>query len=361
MLDETTASAVGTPPERTTHWSIARIENGKPKKLDYPNSIGVRVTEWPLEELTIANVRERWGAGTFKCSWMINDPSAEEPGDKRRPNGHGPPFSLDPEAVREVRAPYAQPIPAAPPPAGDGMASAFEFATRLMDMADRRAQTQFQGLVELAGLRQSTAQPASAPSSEIAEMRAELARMRAEAEARTAREEAERRHREQIARLERERDEARREAEEEPEEPAIVAPEGAGFIGQIGAGIASAIVEAAKKNPELVMNVIGAAAAPMIAKMVAAQQPSEAPATGVPAPAQVAAPVVTHAPAAEPATAAWPSVPMAPAPAPSAAPASVEVIGKTKGNIPVTSHTNGAQAPKPAPAVIDVAGHEATS
>jgi hypothetical protein len=351
--DERLLQRIGEPRESVTHWGISRLNGAKWERLDYPDDLGMTPKEWPIEELSLDVIKARWASGEFKVHWFELDPQNDDVSQRRRSGGHSSSFKVLPEPTvtipRAAAAPSSAAAPLPPLPPGADMSSALDFATRLLDMADRRAAQQFDAVARLTGIGPQQSPHASDPA--VAELRAEIARFKAEAEARAAREEADRRHRTEIARLERERDEARRAAEEEPDEPAIVAEDGAGFVAQIGAGIGNAIIEAAKKNPELVMGVLGNVLAPMLAKMQNAEAP---PPTGVPAPRQVPAPAAPVGP--EPMTSnGMPSVPMSKPPVASAAPAAVAAVETTKTGVPITRAANGAPKPSP-PAVIDTTG-----
>lgn len=367
VADDPLFKVIPIPRAEVTHWGISRMVAGKWDRLEFADDAGLTPKEWPIDQLTYETIKARWASGEFKLHYFENEPEHADPHERRRSGGHSAVFKVQPETATRVPTPHTSHA-AAGPPTGVGMGEAFAFAMQLVELSERRAQSQIEATLRMAGVG-TQAQPTAALEA-VAEMRAEMARMKAEAEALRLRDEADRRHRTEIARLERERDDARREADEEDDEPSIVAPDGAGFLAQIGAGIANAMVEAAKKNPELVMGVLGSVAAPIIAKMggaaaEAATQAPTPPPTGNAPPRQVApAPAV-----AEPVTlngmCSTPMSPSAPTVETSSAPAAVAAVEKTRSGVliqraPKMNGTNGA-APSPVPAVIDVAAVEVRS
>lgn len=353
--DDPLFAAIGNPRDEVTHWGISRLDKGKPERLHCQNDVGLSQKEWGIEELTYETIKARWASGEYKLHFFVSDPDNEDPHKRYRSCGHSRLFKVAPEASSAIRPPLSAGLPTAP--AGADMGNTLDFAMRLIEMVERRTATQLEAATRLASA-QTAAPP---PSGEVAELRAAVERLRAEAEARQQREETERRHRAELQRLERERDEARRELEEEDDEPAIVAPEGSGFVGQLGAGIASAIVEAAKKNPELVMGVLGNVIGPILAKVQGVQEPQPQP-----QPKQIEAPQPQPQPQPQPTAPssgflsnAMPSVPMDPPPA--VVPAVAAVAETTKGGVPITRAGKANGAPKATPAVIDTTAEEIRS
>jgi hypothetical protein len=117
------AEVIGSPPANATHWQLRRQTAGGWSRCDFAAGDGdVAVAEWPLGELSLATVRRRWGAGTYRVVWMASTP-------KRKPCGTGRPFILKPPAPRPVAPPAPRPVappapaPAAVPAVAPGMAA----------------------------------------------------------------------------------------------------------------------------------------------------------------------------------------------------------------------------------------------
>lgn len=94
---------MGSPPPNATHWRLRRQVQGLWQQCQAGDD-EVEVIEWPLSELSLGEIRQRWGAGTFRVTWMASTP-------KCKPVGTGRPFGLKPPA-----APAAPPAPPAPAP-----------------------------------------------------------------------------------------------------------------------------------------------------------------------------------------------------------------------------------------------------
>lgn len=235
--------------------------NGKPQRLDHPDDAGVRVREWPIPQLSIATVRERWGAGTYKCHYHRIDPDAEEAIDRRRPLNAGPVFTLDPEpSAVTVKAPVS-----AAPQMGD-MSSALQFATALMQMSDQRSQATIQAVSQLAGV--SRVAGGSEGGSVNADMLAKIAALEAKIDADRREREIQEAHRVELAARDAEIAELRRRAEDAerdagegddgPEAPTF--QPGMPLLEQIG----FALLNAAVSKPDLAAAVL----APIVEKFV---------------------------------------------------------------------------------------------
>ncbi|NBU17232.1 MAG: hypothetical protein EBS48_09545, partial [Actinobacteria bacterium] len=211
--------AMGEPGEDVTTWGISRVTghiiDGKnrrqPKfeRLDHPGADGVRVNEWPIEDLSLETVMDRWGAGTYRLHWLIEEPEHADPKRRRRSGGHGTLFTIDPKASPEEPTP--QPTPAAPvviPAAGASVGDMLQFAQAILAMGQQMARPTAGG----------------GGDDRIATLQADLAEMRARADAERQQREMEERHRAELERererareAERERDRIREEAERERE------------------------------------------------------------------------------------------------------------------------------------------------
>ena len=291
MQNDALATVIGQPPEEVTHWGIARIVNGKSMRLDHPNANNVRVDRWPVAELSLDEVRARWGHGTFKVLWL--NPESDDP--HRRSGGWSAAFTLDPEkAVATFPAPTPT-MPAVAPPlampiaAQNGVSAGdlLNTMTQMMQMSDARSDAFLKAVLTVQGA--SHQRPAE-ENRELSELRAAHAALAARIEADEKRRELEQRHRDElakkdaeIAKLAREKEEAEREAREaERAEPPRIDP-GSPILSQIGFGL----MNAAMAKPELVGKVLEVAG-PFVEKLMGggavAAPPAKAPPNGVPAP-----------------------------------------------------------------------------
>ena len=124
-MPKTIDPCLGNPGDRVTHWGISRVVgkkrdghgNSKPvcERITHPRSDGVKIREWPIEELTLEIVRDRWGAGEYRCHWFEVDSENEDNELRRKPAGHGNYFELVPvETEDDDDAPAAAPLPPMP-------------------------------------------------------------------------------------------------------------------------------------------------------------------------------------------------------------------------------------------------------
>ena len=137
---------MGSPPPNATHWRLRRQVQGLWQQCQAGDD-DVEVIEWPLSELSLAGIRERWGAGTYRVTWMASSP-------KCKPVGTGRPFGLKPLApppapVVQVAAPQA-PAPAGSPLGAltgllpPELATTFALLHVLDGIAGRRADAQIE-------------------------------------------------------------------------------------------------------------------------------------------------------------------------------------------------------------------------
>lgn len=129
-------SPMGAVPLNTTHWSIRRQRpDGQLEALSAPTADGgAELREWPLELLSVDNIRATWGPGVFKVQWI-----APTPRGGRAHNGWGRLFQVNP--LREA--------PPAPTSSGRGAEledlaglGGLAHAFRILDVIDRRASAQ---------------------------------------------------------------------------------------------------------------------------------------------------------------------------------------------------------------------------
>ena len=225
MLNPSVANVVGTPNESVTHWGLYRkretpYASGRDKwiALTHADDAGVLQKLWPLEELSPALVRERWGAGTFQCYWVTLDPENPQQEHRRIDQGKGVVFGI-------------QELPKQEEPDDDeprGATDPLTFAMRYADEQQKRTMSQFEVFARLAGLNGGgggggASGTESAALAAIAELRAELAEQRAKSEAAEERRRIEDAHRrdleakeQEIARLRRELEDDRRDADAPP-------------------------------------------------------------------------------------------------------------------------------------------------
>src|SRR6516164_6933662 len=53
-----------------TQWSVHRLMGEVSARLGHPDADGVTCERWPIADLSIATLRERWGAGRYRCNWF---------------------------------------------------------------------------------------------------------------------------------------------------------------------------------------------------------------------------------------------------------------------------------------------------
>jgi hypothetical protein len=288
MLDPNLTAVVGTPNDHVTHWGITRkYTDGRGREkwehLEAPDASGVYLKRWPLESLNLAMVQKTWGAGEYRVHWMTLDPENPEPSQRTMSQGNGSPFRVESPAPEEPAPSLAaSPAPAAPlsTPAGSDPLS---FALHFAEMQDRRL---MQTLTSLRAAAPGLAHAGGAAGDPaVADLRAELAGMRARMEADAERRKLEDEYRAKLAEKEREIERLRarrdREDDEGPFEP------GAPILEQL----APLVLNWAAKNVDAAAKLL-----PLIMGTAAGEAPSS-PAPALPAPARPAAaparPVVT--------------------------------------------------------------------
>ncbi len=294
----TVDEAFGTPGEDVTHWSASRVtgydrgvrgqRRPKYERLTTADARGVHVQTWPIGELSLDTFRERWGHGTFRCHWQIQDPENIEASQRVRSGGNGDHFTLD-----ELDQPEPAPVAPAAAPAfmssADPMISALQFAQTLMGLSDARTNAMLDAVGRAGG------GSAGGGNAEILARMAGLeAKIQADAERRTL-EDA---HRAQLAvkdteisDLKRAKEDAEREAEREPA-GSIFEP-GTPILEQVPTLIANGIAAFAARNPEMVASIAASAWEKATAKAAAAAvnpappPAAAAPPTGAPPPRRV--------------------------------------------------------------------------
>ena len=65
------AMLFGTCPEGAEAWQCKRAApDGKLEGLSFESSDGVKVFQWPLDELSLVTIRDRWGIGRYRVAWL---------------------------------------------------------------------------------------------------------------------------------------------------------------------------------------------------------------------------------------------------------------------------------------------------
>lgn len=96
------SSVFGVIPRGASHWRLSQQVAGGWSRCEHSAGGEVVVSEWPLSELSLPVIRSRWGAGSYRVTWIASQP-------RRRVCGTGRVFTLRPP-------PPPPPRPAAPPP-----------------------------------------------------------------------------------------------------------------------------------------------------------------------------------------------------------------------------------------------------
>lgn len=83
----------GVPPAEATRWTAKMVRGSQNIRLTHENEDeGVEELEFPLEDLSIATLREWWGSGRYQLQWM------GDAAGKRIACGNARPFTLTPQA-----------------------------------------------------------------------------------------------------------------------------------------------------------------------------------------------------------------------------------------------------------------------
>lgn len=292
MLDHDSASVFGVPNEIVTHWGMHRKDRDKWVRLSYGDAAGVARKVWPLDELTVEEVKRRWGAGEYRTHWEAHDPTNERPEARRIAQGNGQTFLI--EDVPEPVAPSAPQV-IQPPPGDNSISQSLGFAMQLIQMTDQRSAAQLQALAQMAGMQNGAPSAPSGVSNELAEMKATLAAMRAQMEADAKQREIEERHRAALAEKDREIERLRREQETQGGGGLEFEP-GTPFLEQIG----YAILNAATKKPEMLAALVNVAAPLLTGGAKPATMPPPPPPMPAPVAARPVPPVVRPMPRAVP-------------------------------------------------------------
>jgi hypothetical protein len=153
----------GKVPARATTWGIRRrTELGAWETMKWQSPDGLLlVTEWPPADLNHAEVEKRWGPGHYKVSWWGLGSQGG-----RQMLGSGREFTIlpRPEAAPSIVAAVSE----------DPVMAGLERAFRLQAILDGRAQQQ---LATQAQMMQMMMGVGGGASGEVAQLRAEMARM----------------------------------------------------------------------------------------------------------------------------------------------------------------------------------------
>lgn len=139
-------------PRGVTHWRIARLVGNSYDPLAWEQEgTGIVLREWPLSELSSAIVRQRWGTGTFRVTWV-----------RARPNGGLQILNLGRQLTltHPGGAGHTSQQPSAPPP--QSAIGALSDTLKIMQVIEQQADRKIQGIAELARVLAPT--PSAAPA-----------------------------------------------------------------------------------------------------------------------------------------------------------------------------------------------------
>lgn len=133
----------GVPPPKATHWTAHRLTpnadgNGSGTPLSFQGGRGLNLREWPIAELTLENLRRRWGPGRYRIGWIAATKSG-----RREAMGRGKNVELaDLAEVEEEETHTAELVK----PTG------FERETQYLETVNKQAAGQLGAVVELTKL-----------------------------------------------------------------------------------------------------------------------------------------------------------------------------------------------------------------
>jgi len=131
-------SPFGGVPAGATLWGLQRAAlSGAWEACNHPDGDGVRRHEWPIVELSIDSLRERWGAGTYRVQWF------------RVADNGGRKFICVSSAIT-VDAPRV--VEAAPASASASSGSSMREFVSFMDLVDSKTEAKIAGMANLARL-----------------------------------------------------------------------------------------------------------------------------------------------------------------------------------------------------------------
>jgi hypothetical protein len=273
-MDQRDVEVLGAPPEKAKWWGIVRFSGEQEEACRASDDAGVMVDKWPLSELSIARVRELFGAGDFRVTWFRAD-------DDGRPkvSGRGNKIGLQ-------RTETPSPMSAHPPGSVGEIRAIYEDAER---RAEARAEAMFERLGRLVGLGAQGAVPAASPDAtllkELQKARDDLTETRHEMERERERQRLEAKHRAELE--EKDREIRRLQDAAEADDGPTFSPES-----PIVETVVYAAVNAVAKNPSaffdnpVVQGLLGKA----LEKFMGAQALAAAPVVTVQNPAPAPAP-----------------------------------------------------------------------
>lgn len=140
----------GAVPATCRAWRIGRQGfGGQEEMLSAPSPDGgVQQREWPIEELSEATIRMRWGAGTYRVHFY--GIRSDRPGAVQFMH-KGKVFTL-----LDAAPAYVPPPPAPPPAPTPAQPSGLELAMQFMALADQRANAQLSGMAKLVEVMERT-------------------------------------------------------------------------------------------------------------------------------------------------------------------------------------------------------------
>lgn len=182
-LPESVTNYFGVPGPDVTHWGMMKRDaRNKEERLTAPTLDGAHTNTWPLSELSVEEVRNRWGDGSYRTFWVIEDPDAALPEQRRRSGGRGRDCRIVGNAAAQWGTPPAMPqLP--PAPAGSMMSEVERMAMTMQIMGSMFQQFQT---------------TAPKPDDKVATLMASVAEMKARLEHDTATRALEDKHRREL-------------------------------------------------------------------------------------------------------------------------------------------------------------------
>lgn len=234
-MADTLDARFGRPSADCTHWQIYRIGATGPAILSYPDAENVMLERWPIAELTMQTIRDRWGHGRFHIRWYSTN---QEKGNGVR--GKSPDFELGTAPDEESEA----------APKSD-FAHFLAMQRQAKEEASRETDRVLALAREFMGGRPGAAAAASPESEELRAMRTELQEMRTREAARAAADAVRAELRADLEASNRRIAELERENERGDEGPSL------DLESPIMSQIVGFVVSAAMKNPDAITGLIG--------------------------------------------------------------------------------------------------------
>jgi len=127
------AMLFGTCPEGAEAWQCKRAApDGKLEGLSFESSDGVKVFQWPLDELSLVTIRDRWGIGRYRVAWL---------GKNRVAMGRTQVIELTQQP--EVVAAVPSPVPQVAPVDASFLPPGFQQMLMIQQMFDEKARAAY--------------------------------------------------------------------------------------------------------------------------------------------------------------------------------------------------------------------------